>query len=109
MSFLKQAHDHLLKFAFGKVYKPSGLVELNKYFRHYQTIDFDFEKQEDGTVIAISNNFHYGSIITHARTQAELQEKIIDAILTAFEVPSSYAKEADVRPVGQGAHGYALA
>ena len=96
MSLQKQAKDYLIKFMLGSASVPSGLVDLHHYFRMYEPISFRYEIQEDGSIVAISNNFRYGSIITHADSSAELDDKIIDAILTAFSVPSSYAKEAGV-------------
>ncbi len=96
MSFYKQAKDHLIRLMLGKDAVPSGLADLNHYFRTYGAINFRSEKQEDGSIVAISENFQYGSIVTSAKTQKELDEKVKDAILTAFEVPSSYAKEAGV-------------
>lgn len=103
----KQAKDQFIKFIFGTTSAPQGLVELNHYFRFNDPIVFDFEDQEDGSVIAISQNFRHGSIITHAKSRKELDEKIKDAILTAFEVPSSYAKEAGIHRVEE--KGYAFA
>jgi hypothetical protein len=107
MSFYKQAKDQLIRVMLGKNAAPSGLVELNKYFRTYKQINFKHEKQEDGSIVAISENFHYGTIITSAKSQGELDEKVEDAILTAFEVPSSYAKEAGVHRVGEKEYAFA--
>ena len=80
---------------------PSGLVEMQKYFRSNGSIGFDNHK-EDGIIIAVSNNFRYGSIITSAETLEELDEKIKDAILTSFSIPSSYADEAELKRIGAG-------
>jgi len=107
MSFYKQAKDQLVKLALGGATAPRGLVELNHYFRVYDPITFRHEKQEDGSIIAISQNFRYGSIITQAENKNELDEKVKDAILTAFEVPSSYAKEAGVHRVGEKEYAFA--
>ncbi|MCR4337680.1 MAG: hypothetical protein NUV91_07750 [Candidatus Omnitrophica bacterium] len=96
MSLIKQAKDQIIRLILGKDSVPSGLFELNQYFRNYGPINFSFEKQEDGQFVAVSKDFRYGSIISSAPTEAELDEKVKDAILTAFEVPSSYAKEAAV-------------
>lgn len=105
MSLSKQARDWLIRIMLGKNAVPSGLSELNNYFRHHGSIKFHEEKQEDGTIVAVSENFLFGKIITTADTQAELDEKVKDAILTAFEVPSSYAKEAGIHRVdGQSEH-----
>jgi len=107
MSLYKQAKDHLIRAFLGKNAAPAGLVELNRYFRLYDPINFNYEKQEDGSLVAVSTNFRYGSIITSAARQDELDEKIKDAILTAFEVPSSYAKDAGIHRVAE--KGYAFA
>ncbi len=92
---------------FGEAYVPSGLSDLHRYFRTYEPINFRKEKQEDGSVVAISTNFKYGSIIASAANEDELIEKIKDAILTAFDVPSSYAKEAAVRHTGEKEYAFA--
>jgi len=108
MSLFKKAKDSLLKALYRKGSVPRGLVELNEYFRFYDPIAFCVEK-ENGTYIAISKNFRYGSIVTSASTLEELDEKIEDAILTSFSVPSSYAKEANVKREGQNKMEYAFA
>lgn len=107
MGIYKQAKDHLAKLMLGSNIAPRGLVELNHYFRFYGPINFRHEKQEDGSIVAISEDFRYGSIITHAERPDELDEKVKDAILTAFEVPSSYAKEAGVHRVGEKEYAFA--
>lgn len=78
---------------------PSGLVDMQRYFRNNDAITFSYHK-EDGMIVAVSENFRYGSIVTFADSELALEEKIKDAILTAFGVPSSYAKEADIRRAG---------
>jgi len=90
MPFAKQAKDYLLKAICGKDFVPQGLVEINRYFRIYGPIQFDFKKEGDVTV-GISQNFQYGSIITSGKNAVELDKNIKDAILTSFEIPSSYA------------------
>jgi hypothetical protein len=107
MSLHKQVKDLFIKALLGKESVPSGLVELNHYFRFYGPIGFRHEKQEDGSIIVISENFKYGSIITHVKNETELDEKIVDAILTAFEVPSSYTKQADLKRVGEKDYAFA--
>lgn len=107
MTLLKQTKDRLVKLALGSNTAPQGLVELNHYFRTYGPINFRHEAQEDGSIVAISEDFRFGSIITHAETSNELDEKVKDAILTAFEVPSSYAKEAGVHRVGEKEYAFA--
>lgn len=108
MSFYKELKDQLIRALLGKNSVPSGLVELHHYFRSFGPINFREEKQEDGSIVAISTDFRYGSIITSARHQGDLDRKVEDAILTAFEVPSSYAKEAGVHRLGD-LKGYAFA
>lgn len=107
MSLHKQAKDLLIKALLGKDFVPSGLAELNHYFRVYGPIDFRREKQEDGSIVMISENFRYGSIITHIKDESGLDQKVVDAILTAFEVPSSYAKKADLKRVGKEEYAFA--
>ena len=109
MSLLKQTKDYAIRLLLGNKVVPSGLFELNQYFRLHDPISFRPERQEDGSIVAISNNFQYGSIITRAATEEELNEKIKDAILTAFEIPSSYAKEAKIQRVGTEQEKYAFA
>jgi len=109
MNRFKVIKDAIAKWLLGKGTVPSGLNELNKYFRHYGPIRFRSEKQDDGTIVAVSDNFIYGSIITSGKDEKELENNIRDAILTAFEVPSSYASEAAIRKIGAGASEYAPA
>lgn len=99
MSVVKIAFDRLLRAVRGKGYVPTGLFELSQYFRQFGSIKFKFS-QEHGRLIAISENYRYGSIITSGGTPEELDTNIKDAILTSFSVPSSYAKEAKVRREG---------
>ncbi len=100
MSITKIAKDWLFK-AYLQSHKavPSGLVELVKYFRNNDPIRFDYH-QEDGLIIAVSANYRYGSIVTFAKNDKELDRKIKDAILTSFGIPSSYANEAAIRREG---------
>lgn len=107
MSLYKQAKDQFARFVLGSDIAPQGLVELNHYFRFHGPISFKYEDQEDGSVVAVSENFRYGSIITHAEKREDLDAKIQDAILTAFEVPSAYAKEASVHRVGEMEYAFA--
>lgn len=107
MSFYKQAKDQWIRFLLGRDFAPQGLVELNQYFRMFDPIGFQIEQQDDGSLIAISKNFRYGSIITQAVTHEQLDEKIKDAILTAFSIPSSYAKEAAVNRIGETEYAFA--
>lgn len=107
MSLTKKTKDYLVKFISGKDFVPNGLVEINRYFRLYGPINFEF-KHEGGAIIGISQNFQYGSIITSGRNFEELDKNIKDAILTSFEVPSSYAKEANIKNINEH-KAYALA
>jgi hypothetical protein len=107
MSLTKKTKDYLVKFISGKDFVPNGLVEINRYFRHYGPINFEF-KHEGGVIIGISQNFQYGSIVTSGKDFKELDKNIKDAILTSFEVPSSYAKEADIKNINEH-KAYALA
>jgi len=108
MSITKKTKDYVIKAILGNKVVPRGLFELNEYFRHYNRINFRYEKKDD-LIIALSTDFHYGSIITSGKNEKELDENIKDAILTSFEIPSSYAKEAKIRKVGDGRKEYALA
>ena len=109
MSITKQVKDYLVKLILsGSDFAPSGLLELNKYFRIYGAINFE-NREEGGVIIAFSTNFRYGSIVTSAKNKEELDKNIKDAILTSFDVPSSYAGEAKIHKVGSGAKEYALA
>lgn len=107
MSIYKQLKDKFVRAMIGREAVPAGLVELHQYFRVYKSINFRYEKQSDGSIIAISDNFAHGTIITRASNDKELVEKVKDAILTAFEVPSSYADEAAIRRTDE--KGYAFA
>lgn len=107
MSLYKQLKDRLIRLLLGKDLVPSGLAELHQYFRSYGPIQFRYEKQEDGSFVAVSENFRHGSIVTHAGDRGALDSKIEDAILTAFEVPSSYASEAAVHRVGEKEYAFA--
>src|SRR5262245_20436319 len=100
MSLLRRTKNQLIKLLLGKNTVPRGLLELHDYFRLYGPITFRREEQ-NGLIIAISTNFRYGSIVTSGETPEKLDCQIKDAILTAFEVPSSYAPEAKVAKVGE--------
>ncbi len=100
MPLTKKAKDYLVKAISGKDFVPQGLVEINRYFRLYGPISFDFKK-ENGAIVGISQNFKYGSIITSGKNLEELDKNIKDAILTSFEIPSSYFKEANIRNINE--------
>ena len=78
-----------------KNYAPKEIFEMKEYFRCNGPINFEI-KEEGNVFIAKSQDFRYGSIITEANTKEELDRNIKDAILTSFEIPSSYAKEANI-------------
>lgn len=92
----------------GKGVVPRELLDLHDYFRLYGGINFSFDKKED-LIIAESTNFKFGSIITSGKNPKELDANIKDAILTSFDVPSSYAEEAKIHKEGQKENVYALA
>ena len=108
MKLLKVIGDSIIKTTQGKNYVPAGLVELNKYFRHYEPIVFKYHKEGDETV-AVSENFKYGSIIAAGKDDKELDKNIKDAILTSFEIPSSYKDEAGIIRQGEEKKQYVLA
>ena len=108
MSVAKKIKDQLIKVLYGKESVPRGLFDLHEYFRVYKQIGFDYH-QEDGVIVAVSNDFKQGSIITSGADKNELDQNIKDAILTVFSVPSSYAKEAGVIRIGENKEAYALA
>ena len=109
MSVKKVIFDRLIKLLLYGQAVPRGLAELHEYFRLYGSINFRIEKGED-SIVAVSNNFRYGSIVTSGKNDAELEENIKDAILTSFSVPSSYAQEAKIHKVdGGSANAYAFA
>lgn len=105
MSLVKELKDSIRKAFTPSKYIPEGLLELQRYARNYGAIRFEF-LQEDGGVIARSTNFQYGSIVTFAPSQKAIEEKIPDAILTAFSIPSSYAKQAGIHRVGAESAAY---
>jgi hypothetical protein len=107
MPFIKKAKDRFLKQLWGKSIVPRGLFELNHYFLLYGSISFKHENR-NGEIIALSTNYKYGSIVTSGKNEQELEKNIKDAILTSFEIPSSYAKEANIYKIGQ-TEAYALA
>lgn len=100
--------NNFIKFINGKGYVPAGLSEMNRYFYHNGPIFFDI-KNEEGIFIAVSNNFRHGSIITDGVDMSELDKNIKDAILTSFDIPSSYAKEAAISNIGDKEMKYAIA
>jgi len=108
MSLIKVAKDYVVKLLLGKESAPIGLVNLERYFRAYRAINF-VKHQEGDVIVAVSSDFNQGSIVTQGRDEVELDENIKDAILTAFEVPSAYAKEAGIHRIGKATNAYAPA
>lgn len=108
MSLLKVAKDNLIKVLLGKGSVPRGLHEWDRYVRNHHAINFDFHA-EGGLTVAVSTDFAYGSIVTSGRTPEELDQNIKDAIMTSFDIPSSYAKEAGIRRTGELSRQYAAA
>ncbi len=108
MPLLKKTKDQLIKLFFGDTVVPRGLYELDQYFRLYGPISFLYEKS-DGVTVARSENYRYGAIVTSGRNENELDKNIKDAILTSFEVPSSFSKEAKIYKTGEQKEEYALA
>ncbi|MEA2088734.1 MAG: hypothetical protein U9O55_02765 [Patescibacteria group bacterium] len=108
MSIIKQTKDYLIKFLWEGKSVPEELFELSQYFRSNGPIEFDF-KEENGEIIAISKNYRYGSIITSGKNKEDLEKNIKDAILTSFEIPSSYKKEAGIHKINETNQVYAYA
>ena len=108
MAIIKKAKDYLIKALLGDKIVPRGLYELDQYFRNFKNINFEFKKEGDG-IVAISTDFRYGSIITSGKDEKELDNNIKDAILTSFEVPSAYAKEAKIQRENEQVKSYAIA
>lgn len=108
MSIGKQVKNYIIKLWWDGKTVPIGLFELSQYFRNNSAIEFEY-KEEGDIIVAISKNFRYGSIITSAKDKKSLDKNIKDAILTSFDVPSSYAKEAGIYRVGENKKAYAIA
>jgi len=91
----------------GNDFVPRGLLDMHIYFRYHDAINFKYLHKKN-TIVALSTNFGQGKIITSGKNERELDRNIKDAILTAFEVPSSYAREAKLHRVGEKQKEYAL-
>ena len=92
MSIIKQAKDLATRVTSGRS-MPAGLIEMHSYFKNNGPIKFN-QHRKNGLIVAVSSNFIYGSIVTSGKNTNELDKNIKDAILTSFEIPSTYAKEA---------------
>lgn len=106
MSIFKEVKDHLVKLVFLDL---GPVHELHAYLTNHGPINFHYESSEDGIILAKSTNFVYGSIITTGRDLKEVDINIKDAILTAFDIPSSYMAEAGIQKVGEEDGAYATA
>lgn len=104
----KLVKDYTTKYLLGEDAIPRGLYEVSEYFRNYGPIVFKYT-EEEGQIIAKSTNFKCGVIVTSGRNAQELDSNIKDAILTSFSIPSSYAKEANIKKVNSDSKEYALA
>jgi hypothetical protein len=107
MSIIKQAKDLATKMTPGRSI-PTGLIEMHNYFKNNGSIKFN-QHRKNGLIIAVSSNFIYGSIVTSGKNTNELDKNIKDAILTSFEIPSAYAKEAGLYQTGEKEREYAIA
>lgn len=90
----------------GKDYK--GLYELSEYFRQHGPINFEYHKENDDVVVAVSTNFAYGSIVTSGKDDRDLDKNIKDAILTSFDLSSIYLEDSKLYKIGEK-KAYALA
>ena len=109
MRITKVIKDYIVKkLRFGNSV-PRELFELSDYFRHFNSISFEYKKGDDGRLIAVSSNFRYGSIVASGKDIEDLEKNVKDAILTAFDVPSVYNKEANVKKVSKASKEYAFA
>lgn len=106
MNLSKIVRDRIIKALNGSKTVPIGLVEMQRYFRNYGPITFTPHKELD-ELVAVSNNFRFGSIIASGKSEEELDANIKDAILTSFEIPSVYAKEANIIREEKGSRQYA--
>ena len=108
MSITKQIKDQIIKNILGADVVPRELFDLHEYFRQNGAIHFEFHK-EDGKTVAVSKNFRLGSIVTSGKNKNELDKNIKDAILTSFELPAVYKKEAGLYNKNSNKQEYALA
>lgn len=108
MAIIKILKDYIVKSLNGANFVPRGLLELHEYFKANEPIHFNYTN-ENGVIVAVSENFRYGSIVTSGKNYDELDKNIKDAILTSFEIPSSYSNEAKIIKVGEKKAEYVLA
>ena len=100
--------DRIAKTLMPKGVVPEGLLELVRYRKAYGPIVVKFSRGQDGSWVAESENFRHGVIVTSAESEAALDSNIKDAILTAFDIPSAYAREAKIVREGER-NAYAVA
>lgn len=108
MAIVKVIKDYLVKSLNGADFVPRGLLDMHEYFKANEPIHFNYTN-ENGVIVAVSQNFRYGSIVTSGKNEEEVDKNIKDAILTSFEIPSSYSKEAKITRVGERKAEYVLA
>lgn len=108
MSIFKITKDYIVKTILGEDTIPRELLDLHDYFRLYGPIHFSYDRRGE-FIIAESTNFRFGSIITSATNEKELDSNIKDAIMTSFDLPSVYSKEAKIYQEGANKSAYALA
>jgi len=106
MNRIKVLRDHVTK-AVAPDYAP--VKELHEYLRGHKGISFHHEILDDGSYVSRSTNFAYGRILAVGKDRKELDANIKDAILTAFDIPSAYAKEAGISAVGEAHEEYSFA
>ncbi len=110
MSLLKISRDFLRKLLLeGGDVVPRELLDLHEYFRLNGPIHFAFHEENPEALVAVSTNFRHGSIVSSGKDAKDLDKNIRDAILTAFDVPSSYSKEANIASMSNSRSEYALA
>lgn len=100
--------DRIYRLLSRKDYIPEGVLEWVRYSRDYGAIKFEFEKG-DGYILARSTNFRFGSIVTSGKDLKELDRNIRDAILTAFQIPSSFEDKAEIQRRDEERVAYAAA
>ena len=106
---MKYLKDYVIKFILAGDTVPAGLSEFHHYFRAYSPIKFNYHEQNDDSWVAVSKNYQYGKIVTSGSSMKELEQNIQDAILTSFEIPISYKKEAGIHKVGSRKGEYVFA
>lgn len=114
MNFVKFTRDSLRKRLLdGGNVVPRELFDMQEYFKINGAIEFSYHKEKEDNdsevIVAVSKNFRFGSIVSCGKNEKELDKNIRDAILTAFDIPSSYAKEANIVNINSTQRRYATA